>query len=314
MTSLPASKIRISPTGQFFILLGLVCFGLLLSGLISVVMILATPGASLEGITKGDPDMASLARWIQIISTFCMFAGPAFLFKLIIRPGKDYFKFNNKRPLLLWILMLLIAFATIPAADIFTWLNEHIPISGAVKEKFTRMEQTYETQMLYMLELNSWGGFLKSLFLIALLPAMFEELLFRGCLQQVMLSWIKKPFLAILITSIIFSAVHGSYFGFLPRIFIGMVLGYVYYYGRNIFLNMVIHFINNGLIITVMFYKAMTSGDAASALKTQSSAWLAWVGLITLIPLFYYFRQKALATPPSAKSSLDEQPPKPFYS
>ena len=316
MVRLPASKIRISPTGQFFILLGLVCFGLLLSGMISLIMVLATPGASLEGIAKGDPDMAGLARWIQIISTFCMFAGPAFLFRVIIRPGKDYFKFNNKRPLVLWILVLLIAVATIPAADIFTWLNQHIPISGALKGKFTKMEATYDTQMLFMLALNSWGGFLKSLILIALLPAIFEELLFRGCLQQVMISWIKKPFLAIFITSIIFSAVHGSYFGFLPRIFIGMILGYVYYYGRNIFLNMVIHFINNGLIITVMFYKTMTTGDAAAALKTQSPTWMAWLGLAALIPLIYYFRKRALATPPSAKSSLDDhdQSPTPFYS
>jgi len=313
MATSPASKIRISPTGQFFILLGLVCFGLLMSGMISLIMVLATPGASLEGITKGDPDMAGLARWIQIISTFCIFAAPAFLFRLIIRPGKDYFKFNNRRPFVLWGLVLLIAMATIPAADIFTWLNQHLPISGALKGKFTKMEQTYDTQMLFMLTLNSWVGFLKSLVIIALLPAIFEELLFRGCLQQVMLSWVKKPFLAILITSIIFSAVHGSYFGFLPRIFIGMVLGYVFYYGRSIYLNMVIHFINNGLIITVMFYKTQTTGSAAEALKTQSSAWLAWVGLLALIPLFYYFRKRALATPPSAKSSLDDQPPKPFY-
>jgi len=314
MDKIPSSKIKISSTGQFFLLMGLVCFGLLLGGMISFIMIMATPGASLQGITNGDPDMASLARWMQIISTFCMFAIPAMLFKLIVRPGRDFFKFKNKRPFILWGLVILIALATIPTADLFTWLNQHIPISGELKTKFQQLEKSYDKQMLFMLQLDTWAGFLKSLILIALLPAIFEELLFRGCLQQVMVGWLKKPFWAILLTSIIFSAIHASYFGFLPRIFIGMILGYVFFYGRNIGLNMIIHFINNGLIITVMFYKNQTTGSMEEALKSQSASWMAYVGLIALIFLFYYFRKVALKTPPSPASSLEDNPPKPFYS
>lgn len=314
MATFPSSKIHISPVGQFFLLVGLVCFGLLIAGMISVVMIMTTPGATLEGITDGDPDLASTARWLQIISTFCMFAAPALLFRLIVRPGKDYFKFNNKRPFALWGLAVLIAMATIPTADLFVWLNEHIPLSSAAKQRFLQMEDTYEKQMLYMLQLDDWLGYLKSMILIALLPAVFEELLFRGCLQQVMLQLVKRPFWAILITSVIFSAIHGSYFGFLPRIFIGIILGYVYFYGRNIGLNMLIHFINNGLIITVMFYKNLTTGHMEEALKSQSSSWLAVVGLAALVPLFLYFRKRALQTPPSEASRLEDDPPKPFYS
>jgi len=314
MDKYPSSKIKISHTGQFFLLIGLVCFGLLLGGMVSFIMIMVTPGASLQGITDGDPDMASLARWMQIISTFVIFAVPALLFKLIVRPGRDFFRFNNKRPLILWGLAILIALATIPAADLFTWLNQHIPISGGLKTRFEQLEKTYDKQMLFMLQLDSWGGFLKSLILIALLPAIFEELLFRGCLQQVMVSWLKRPFWAILLTSIIFSAVHASYFGFLPRIFIGMILGYVFFYGRNIGLNMIIHFINNGLIITVMFYQNKTTGSMEDALKSQSATWMAYLGLVALIFLFYYFRKVAIHTPPSPASSLEDNLSKPFYS
>ncbi|UAY53773.1 CPBP family intramembrane glutamic endopeptidase [Arachidicoccus terrestris] len=294
MDQFPPLKLQVSARRQFFILLGMVCFGLLFSGIISFIMISSTPGATIEGITGGDPAFAELARWMQIISTFCIFAGPAFLFNLFVRPHPDYFMIKNRRPWRLWLLVIFIAVATISATDLVSWLQDQIPLSTDLKAHFDQVETRYDQQMLYMLELDSWGGFIKSLILIALLPALFEELLFRGCLQQIMLRWIKKPFWAILITSVIFSAIHGSYIGFLPRLFIGMILGYVFYYGRNIALNMVIHFINNGVIVAVLFYHNLKSGSLKEAMHGQSSLSLEIISMMALIILFYYFRKLAL--------------------
>lgn len=304
MDQFPPSNIQISASRQFFILLGLVCFGLLFSVIVTIILVKVIPGASLDGIMNADPSLAGLARWLQVINTLLMFAVPALLFKLIVRPGRDYFRFNNKRPAILWLLAIALALAAIPAADLLTWLNEHIPISAQLKAHFKQMESRYDGQMLYMLQLNNWAGFLKSMILIALLPALFEELVFRGCLQQIMLNWIKKPFWAILVTSVIFSAVHMSYFGFLPRIFIGMLLGYVFYYGRNIGLNMIIHFINNGMIITVMFYQNLRTGSMEKALHAQTAPVLSIVGIAVLAALFYYFRQIAKRALPSPASSI----------
>lgn len=294
MAQFPSTKLQISGSRQFFILLGLVCFGLLFSGIISLIMISSTPGATLDGITKGDPAFAELARWMQIISTFCIFAGPAFLFNLIVKPAPDYFQLKTRRPRSLWLLAIGLALAAISATDLVSLLQQQIPISASLKAHFQQMEATYDQQMLYMLQLDNWGGFIKSIILIALLPAIFEELLFRGCLQQILFKWIKKPFWAILVTSILFSAIHGSYFGFLPRIFIGMLLGYVFFYGRNIGLNMLIHFINNGVIVTVLFYHHLKSGSLKEVLNSQSSIPMGVVSMVILVVLFYYFRKLAV--------------------
>ena len=62
--------------------------------------------------------------------------------------------------------------------------------------------------------MRSPAEFIFSLLVMALFPALFEETLFRGGLQQILVAWFKKPLLAITITSIIFSAVHFSYYGF----------------------------------------------------------------------------------------------------
>lgn len=293
MDRFPPLKLQVSASRQFLILFGLVCFGLLLTGIISFIMIASTPGATIEGITNGDPAFAALSRWLQIISTFCIFAGPAFLFNIFVRPRPDYFKIKNKRPWQLWILAVLIAFATISATDLISGLQDLIPLSPELKAHFDQVEAAYDRQMLYMLELDSWNGFIRSLILIALLPALFEELLFRGCLQQIMIKWIKRPFWAILITAIIFSAVHASYIGFLPRLFIGMILGYVFYYGRNIGLNMIIHFINNGVIVAVLFYHSLKSGSLEKAMHDQSSLPLEIISMAALIFLFYFYRKMA---------------------
>jgi len=296
MDHFPPSKLQISAPRQFFILLGLVCLGLLLGGIISFFVMISTPGASLDVIQTSDPAFVDLARWLQIINSLCLFAIPAFLFNLFVKPHQDYFKLSHKKPWLLWVVVIFLALATISATDLVSWLQDQIPISAALKARFDRVEAVYDQQMLYILSLDSWGGFIKSLILIALLPALFEELLFRGCLQQIMVQWIKRPFWAILITSVIFSAIHGSYIGFLPRLFIGMILGYVFYYGRNIGLNMIVHFINNGVIVAILFYHKRQNGSLEAAMHSQSSLTLEICSMVALIILFYYFRKLALRT------------------
>ena len=289
MDQFPPLQTKVSPSRQFFILLGLVSLGFLLASFVSIIAILVIPGASPEAVVSADPSMAGLMQWLQVASTLCIFLIPVLLFKLIVHPSGDYLKFKKRSSFIIWLIVIGLALSAIPTADLLTSLTEHIPISAALKTRFEQMEEQYNSQMLLMLQLDSFSGYLKSLILIALLPAVFEELLFRGCLQQIMLKWTQKTLPAILITSIIFSAIHGSYFGFLPRVFIGLLLGYVFFYGRNIWLNMLIHFINNGMIITVLYYQNLRTGSIKEALKSQTSTPLGFIGLVALILLFVYF-------------------------
>src|SRR5258706_11305222 len=81
--------------------------------------------------------------------------------------------------------------------------------------------------MFAIANMKTTQDYIVSLLIIALLPAFFEEMLFRGSLQPVMISITKNTFAGILITSILFSAIHGSYYGFLPRVGLGLIIGYV---------------------------------------------------------------------------------------
>ncbi len=92
-----------------------------------------------------------------------------------------------------------------------------------------------------------------NLFIIALIPAIGEELLFRGVIQEVLVKRLKNPHIAIWIASIVFGAVHLQIAGFLPKVLIGVILGYAYYLTKSIFYPMVLHFLNNGLQTVLMY-------------------------------------------------------------
>ncbi len=82
-----------------------------------------------------------------------------------------------------------------------------------------------------------------------MLPAVGEELIFRYALQGRILGAKMAPESAIFLTAFIFSAIHMEALGFLPRLVMGLVLGYVYYYSQNILVPMILHALNNYMSI-----------------------------------------------------------------
>jgi ABC-type tungstate transport system substrate-binding protein len=92
---------------------------------------------------------------------------------------------------------------------------------------------------------------------MAFLPALFEEVLFRGALQNLLVKWWKAPLLGILFTALLFSLVHLSIYLFLSRAVLGFVLGLMYYKTKNIWVNIIAHFLNNAIVVTTMYYYAV---------------------------------------------------------
>ena len=84
-----------------------------------------------------------------------------------------------------------------------------------------------------------------------------EEILFRGTLQQLFLSSGLNRHLAIWITSIIFSAIHMQFFGFVPRLLLGAYFGYLLWWSRSLWLPVIIHAFNNSIVV----YSTWKSGE-----------------------------------------------------
>ena len=142
--------------------------------------------------------------------------------------------------------------------------------------------------------MNNLSDFLISLLVIAFLPALFEEVLFRGGLQNLLSRWTKKPILALIITSIVFSAIHGSYLGFLSRGVLGFILGWVFYRTNNLWISIFGHFINNGLALVVL-YASTSPGKKIdpAAMEDHFPIILVVISAILLVYLFRLFEKVA---------------------
>jgi membrane protease YdiL (CAAX protease family) len=138
--------------------------------------------------------------------------------------------------------------AALPLVSALQDLTNLFPWSKATLLKFKLAEDAYNEQVAVIARMDNFTDYILSVVVIAFLPALFEETLFRGGIQNLLSRWFKKPVLAIIVTSIIFSAIHGSYLGFLSRFALGFVLGWIYYRTGNIWLNIIGHFFNNAFV------------------------------------------------------------------
>jgi hypothetical protein len=97
------------------------------------------------------------------------------------------------------------------------------------------------------------GSFLFNMLMIAVLPAIGEEIMFRGLIQRLLKDWLGNIHIAIFISALLFSAMHMQFFGFLPRMLLGMVFGYLFYWTGSLWIPIFAHFIQNGMVVVVTY-------------------------------------------------------------
>ncbi|MCV9388351.1 CPBP family intramembrane glutamic endopeptidase [Reichenbachiella ulvae] len=105
----------------------------------------------------------------------------------------------------------------------------------------------------FLTSIDSLPYFIAVFVTVAILPAVGEELLFRGLVQKYFTVAFKNPHVAIWITAILFSAFHFQFFGFVPRMLLGALFGYLFYFSGNLLYAILGHLINNGLTVLMMY-------------------------------------------------------------
>ncbi|MDL2242112.1 CPBP family intramembrane metalloprotease [Bacteroidales bacterium OttesenSCG-928-K03] len=195
---------------------------------------------------------------IQGITQIFTFMLPPFIFLKINKVDiKYFFGFNIKPSFIIILLSIILFLVAYPMIDWLLMQNSKMILPdwlSGVEEWMQRTQTMNEELMVRLLGVTNIGGLLLNILIIAIIPAIGEELLFRGILQKMLTNKIRNYHWAIIITSIIFSAVHMEFYSFLPRVILGMILGYTFYYTGNIIVPMVIHFVNNTISIVMYYY------------------------------------------------------------
>lgn len=187
--------------------------------------------------------------------------------------------------------MLLILFS-FPLTQFIYWINQQLPLP----DWMISMEDQANDAIAALLTMDNAWIFLFNLMVIAILPAIGEELIFRGLLQQQLEQRLGRPQLAVWIAALVFSAFHFQFAGFLPRLLLGALLGYLLLWTRSLWVPIAAHFVFNGSQVVGQYLvgEELVTPDPGKELEPN---WLsALLSLILLSGLIYLLR-KATAEP-----------------
>ena len=158
----------------------------------------------------------------------------------------------------------LVTVATMLFADPLNWLNFKLTESSPLLLKF------YNTMMETMKQMTG-GPFWSSFLVTAIFAPIFEEWLCRGMVLRGLLAGGKiKPVWAIVLSAVFFAAIHGNPWQALNAFIIGMVMGYIYYRTGNLWLTMLIHFINNGSAVIMSHMDSLKDMEYFKDLMSES--------------------------------------------
>ena len=295
--------------GQLGILLVFVGLGLVLTGFIQLFigMKIVPEGTSFSQLGDAtisalkDPENIGIARLMQVLGTFTMLFIPAVLFSLVCN-GKNplwlgFNKYINVYQVLLGFLIIFTA--NIMAAPLEQIVKSIVGYLPSLDKMAKELEATYNEQVILISNLKSWPEFMLAILIMAFFPAMFEEVFFRGAIQQLLVKWWKMPLLAIIVTSLLFSLIHMSVYLFLSRAVLGFVLGLMYYKTKNIWVNIIAHFLNNLIAVAQLFSMSKNKEKMDISKLDPKVDW--WFALIAIAILFFLFK---LLTRYSARNNM----------
>jgi len=204
-----------------------------------------------------DPSTINLLKYLQIIQSFGLFIIPPLLAGYFFeRNSIAYLKINRSSRPLIYLLVLVIMFAALPLINEMVLFNEAMRLPEFFKgvEDWMRSMENEAAQLTdAFMKTNSTEGFIVNMIMIAVLPAIGEEFLFRGLLQRLFNEWIKNIHIAIFIAAFLFGAMHLQFYGILPRMMLGVLFGYLFYWSGSIWIPVFAHFINNASAVIVAY-------------------------------------------------------------
>ena len=212
---------------------------------------------------KNFEDHVALLKFLQMAYSTGLFLVPALLGSwLISGRAFDYLRLDRPSSVSKYIIVLLLMLSAIPLINFLAQLNYSIPIPdrlGSIKEQILESEQDSELMMDTFLNQESVKGLLVNLLMIALIPALGEEFLFRGLVQRIFTEWTRNHHAGVWIGAVLFSLMHFQYYGLIPRILLGACFGYMLVWSRSMWLPVLAHFINNG--VAVVFFHFYFNGS-----------------------------------------------------
>jgi uncharacterized protein len=234
------------------------------------------------------PEYLKLIKYFQITQSIGLFLIPSFVLAW-------FFGGNAARSLKLEkgisvntaVLTLFIMLSAVPAINLLAALNAEMTLPDAfssLEEWMQRTEESAKKLTELFLRADTTTDLLFNLLLVAVIPALGEELLFRGIVQRLFSEWTKNNHAGIWIAAIIFSAMHLQFYGFLPRTMLGVLFGYMLLWSGTMWVPVTAHFVNNAAAVIVYYF--IGKKQLSESIETIGSEPGEWLFVILSLTIF----------------------------
>ncbi len=292
----------LSPWGKIFLLSALIILSALVTAFSGLLIGRLIFGVNLESValllTHPDtPATIAFMKFYQLINQFGFFIIPVAVFAFLISPSPSNYLTLDKKPQALALLIAaLVIYSILPFNNYLTGMNLNIkfPDSLHFLEEWMKGKEQQAGQLTEVfLKTRSLTGLWVNLLVVALIPAIGEELLFRATGINLLKELTGNVHVAVIVTSFFFAFFHFQFFSFLPRFVLGLLLGYFFVISRSIWIPIFAHFINNAssVIIFYLYYNGSIKVSMNDFGATSNPVYIIGSLLITLWLMVILYRK-----------------------
>ncbi|HWB94206.1 MAG TPA: CPBP family intramembrane glutamic endopeptidase, partial [Puia sp.] len=274
-----SSKHNISSPWSQLALLAILAGGALI---LAAVITLFLPGVHAG---KMPTDIGTI-KLVQVVSSVILFGLPPLFYALMTFREQPLKELGFRPPVKesFYLLVAVLLFCSFPMEGWLGMINKQLPLPHWM----VQMEQDQDKQITRILSGNRPVDLFINLLVVAVIPGIVEEACFRGALQRVLIRLFKSPWTGIIVTGLWFSASHLEFQGFLPRAFLGILLGAAYWYSGSLWTVIIAHVLFNGVQVTAAtWYPSMLT-------ENPDVPWYwALLSLVLVVGLLAYMRKRS---------------------
>lgn len=288
-----------SPITSILIILAVVFSGFVVIGPM-IGLMLAMPfyeGDFLTDLTKNQLSSDAFVP-LMLVQGATSFTGLVLMPMAYIRYSekrriREFFPHNNNLFFASALACLMIIPFIVAISPITEWnMSVEFPEGLKSLEEWLRAREDSAAGMTKILtNFGSFGGYLLGVLVIAVFAGIGEEFVFRGLIQNELYRGSKNIHVAIWVSAFLFSAFHLQFFGFFPRMILGALFGYLYYWSGNLWVPVIAHFFNNAFLLTMFYLQSIGMSSLDMEDETAAPIYLAVICAVAVFALLYFFKK-----------------------
>ena len=262
---------------------------------------------SLKSEDFAKPEFTGIVRGFLIVQFLGFFLLPSLIFAYLADPRPLHFC-GLKKPdrsgfIFLGILIMLCSYMMVEWLGIVNQQLVQNLLGKNARQWIEKGESDVNGTLQNILNMKNVKDLLVSIFFVGILAAIGEEIFFRGILQRIFIQVFRNPWWGIIVTAAIFSAIHGQFLGFIPRMVLGIILGALYWYSGSLWTSIAGHLTFNGLQILLVYYNIIDTSQQTAGINNKYLSIIGIFFTIIVVLLLTYLRKRSVTSYPVVYST-----------